>query len=138
MTGAGEPGRRPLRWRWLWPAAAYAALVFLLSSLSNPFPFEPTGLLTLDKLLHFVEYAVLGALLAWGLSRAGMALASGGLWAAVVGSVYGLTDELHQAFVPNRSADARDWLADTAGALAGALAVVAFLRRRGARASIRA
>jgi VanZ family protein len=67
-----------------------------------------------------------------------MALSSGGIWAAVVGSAYGLTDEVHQAFVPNRSADPRDWLADTAGALAGAIVVVAFLRRRGARASIRA
>jgi VanZ family protein len=133
----GRPGAR-LRWRWLAPALAYAALIFLLSSLSNPFPFKPSGLLTLDKLLHFVEYGALGALLAWGLHRAGMAVSSGGVWAAVLGSAYGLTDEVHQAFVPNRSADPRDWLADTAGALVGALVVAAILRRRGARASIRA
>jgi len=130
------PAGRPLRWRWLAPAMGYAALIFFLSSLSNPFPFKPTGLLAWDKLHHFVEYAALGALLAWGLARAGLALSSAVVWAAVLGSAYGLTDEVHQAFVPNRSADPRDWLADTAGALAGAVVVLVILRRRGARASI--
>ena len=135
MTG---PSARALRWRFLGPAAGYAALIFFLSSLSHPFPFKPTGLLTLDKLLHFVEYAAFGALLAFGLARAGLAISSGGVWAAVLGSAYGLTDEVHQAFVPHRSADPRDWMADTAGALVGAVVVVLILRRRGARASIRA
>jgi VanZ family protein len=133
----GRPGPR-LRWRWLGPALGYAALIYFLSSLSNPFPFAPAGILTFDKLLHFVEYAGLGALLAWGLARAGLAVSSGGVWAAVLGSAYGLSDEVHQAFVPSRSADPGDWLADTAGALVGAVVMVAFLRRRGARASIRA
>lgn len=131
----GPPGRR-LRWRWLGPALGYAALIFFLSSLSNPFPFKPTGLFALDKLLHFVEYATLAALLAWGLVRAGLAVSSGGVWAAVLASAYGLTDEVHQAFVPGRSADPRDWVADTVGAVVGAVAVVAFLRRRDARSSI--
>jgi len=127
-----------LHWRWLLPALAYAALIFLLSHLSNPFPFKPTGLLTYDKLLHFLEYLAFGVLLAWGLSRAGLAVSSAGVWAVVLGSAYGLTDEIHQAFVPKRSADPLDWLADTAGVLAGAIVAVVILRRRGARASIRA
>ena len=133
MTG---PAGRPLRWRWLGPALGYAALIFFLSSLSNPFPFKPTGLLTLDKLLHFVEYAAFGGLLAWGLARAGLAVSSAAVWAAVLGSAYGLTDEVHQAFVPNRSADPRDWVADSVGTLVGAVVMVVILRRRGARASI--
>jgi len=120
-----------LRWRWLVPALAYAGFIFVVSHLSNPFPFTPTGLLAWDKLLHLCEYTALGALLAWGLARAGASLATGGVWAAVLGSAYGLTDEIHQAFVPNRTADPGDWLADTAGALLGALLAAAFLRRRG-------
>jgi len=32
---------------------------------------------------------------------------------------YGMTDEIHQYFVPGRSADPWDWLADTVGANAG-------------------
>ena len=132
----GRAGR--LRWRWLAPALGYAAFIYFLSSLSNPFPFTPTGFLAWDKLHHFVEYVAFGALLAWGLARAGLAISSGGVWAVVLGSAYGLTDEVHQAFVPNRSADPRDWVADTVGALVGAVVVALILRRRGAQASIRA
>lgn len=135
MSGAAGPS---LRWRWLGPALGYAGLIFFLSSLPNPFPFKPTGILTWDKLLHFAEYGGFAAVLTWGFWRAGMAVSSSWIWAVVIGSAYGLTDEVHQAFVPNRSADPRDWLADTAGALAGALVVGLLLRRWQSRASIRA
>lgn len=33
-------------------------------------------------------------------------------------SLYGATDEVHQYFVPERSSDVLDWIADTVGALA--------------------
>lgn len=32
-------------------------------------------------------------------------------------SVYGISDEWHQSFVPGRMSDVNDWLADTVGAL---------------------
>jgi VanZ family protein len=35
--------------------------------------------------------------------------------------LYGATDEVHQAFVPFRTSTWSDWLADTAGALIGAI-----------------
>jgi VanZ family protein len=38
-------------------------------------------------------------------------------------SVYGATDEWHQAFVPLRTSDVRDWIADTTG---GALAILLY------------
>ena len=41
--------------------------------------------------------------------------------AIVTASVYGLTDEVHQAFVPLREASWQDWLADTMGAVIGAI-----------------
>jgi len=43
------------------------------------------------------------------------------LAAALLASLYGATDELHQAFVAERTADARDWMADTIGGLLGAM-----------------
>jgi VanZ family protein len=67
---------------------------------------------------------------------------SGGEWARVTGRVvlvavalataYGITDEVHQAFVPGRSPDPRDVVADAVGATAGAFGyyVVARLRAR--------
>lgn len=43
------------------------------------------------------------------------------LLAALFASLYGATDELHQAFVDERTADGRDWVADSIGGLLGAL-----------------
>ncbi len=47
--------------------------------------------------------------------------------AIFLGSLYGLADELHQYFVPNRYADPIDWVADTLGSAVGAIAVLTLL-----------
>ena len=80
-----------------------------------------------DKVVHFVSYAMLGASLAWAarLRTIGTAV----LWFGAA-SLFGAVDEWHQQFIPNRRADVRDWLADTAGAAAGVSLVTARLRRR--------
>jgi VanZ family protein len=122
---------------WLLPALAYAALIFYLSSLPNPLP-ALTGLVW-DKALHLVEYGGLGALLTLGLdgvSRLGLRRAA--LRAAALASLYGASDELHQAFVPRRSCELNDWIADTIGAALGAALAALILRAWRARASIRA
>jgi VanZ family protein len=120
------------------PAVLYAGLVFWLSSQSNPLPFLPTEIWSFDKLLHAVEYAVLGLLLARALRAGGLSPGRTFLGALLLASLFGASDELHQAFVPNRSCDPRDWAADTAGAAAGAVLGARSLRPRRARASIRA
>ncbi len=120
------------------PVALYAALVFWLSSQSQPLPFLPTEIWSFDKLLHAGEYAVLGVLVARALAAGGLSPARAFLWALLLASLYGASDELHQSFVPNRSCDPRDWAADTAGAAAGAALGARSLRPRKARASIRA
>jgi VanZ family protein len=51
------------------------------------------------------------------------------LWLAVVSSL-GAADEWHQQFIPSRSMDVRDWMADTAGAVTGLSLVTALARRR--------
>jgi VanZ family protein len=43
--------------------------------------------------------------------------------AILTASAYGLTDEVHQAFVPLREAGWQDWLADTIGATVAAVGV---------------
>ena len=45
-------------------------------------------------------------------------------------ALYGLMDEVHQAFTPGRIADPLDWLADVVGALAVAALVLLWHRRR--------
>jgi VanZ family protein len=46
------------------------------------------------------------------------------------GSLYGASDEIHQGFVPGRSPEVWDWVADTLGSIAGVLAYFRFHRRR--------
>ena len=80
-----------------------------------------------DKVVHFSAYGVLGASVAWAAQVRGL---RGLLRSAVVVSVFGAADEWHQQFIPNRRMDARDWMADTAGAVAGLSLVTALARRR--------
>ena len=102
---------------WL-PPIVYMVLIFHLSSESSPIP-EVTALVW-DKLLHLTEYALLAFLFCRALTGEGLGwlAATGG--ALLLTMAYGATDEWHQAFVPLREMDVRDWLADTAGAMFGA------------------
>ena len=96
------------------PPLLWAVAVFAASSRST-LPQLPS-VLGWDKLQHTAAYAVGGFLIARALGRGWR----GALLAAVLGSLYGASDEVHQLFVPNRSSDVMDWMADTLGMLAGA------------------
>jgi len=69
-----------------------------------------------DKWAHFIAYGLLGTLILrtkWVLGRG-----TRGMFIAVsVASLYGISDEWHQSFVPGRYPDVVDWIADTLGAL---------------------
>jgi VanZ family protein len=102
---------------WL-PPLLYMALIFHFSSESDPLP-EVTHHLW-DKLLHTVEYGGLGLLFCRALSGEGIRWIRAVVVAIVLTSIYGATDEGHQSFVPQRTADVRDWFADNVGAMLGA------------------
>ena len=103
--------RRALLWA---PVVVYMAAIFYLSAQSSP-P-TPGGLP--DKVSHAIEY--------FGLALVVFRAVAGGLGAQVTGAraittmittmAYAVTDEVHQLFVPDRTADAGDLLADAAGA----------------------
>ena len=118
------------------PAALYAAVIFALSAQADPLPFLPPEFLLHDKLLHGMAYAALGGLLVPGFRGAGRSALAALLLAVGVSSLYGATDEIHQSFVPGRSPDPLDWVADTLGAALGAssalVASLALRRPRGA------
>jgi VanZ family protein len=93
-------------------------VIFLASSRS----YVPSPGITKvdDKFAHFAVYGVLGTLVC-RLGRGWRAA----VWAALVASAFGASDEWHQSFVPGRSTDIVDWLADTLGA---AVAVALYTR----------
>jgi VanZ family protein len=102
---------------WL-PVAAYMAVIFWLSSMTSP-P-GPNGWLS-DKAQHAIAYG--------GLAIVTLRATSGGRWWAAplgafalawaIASVYGATDEFHQAFTPGRTPDVLDLRADAIGAVLG-------------------
>lgn len=106
--------------------------VFILAATSVPMPAidAPAGA---DKGVHWILYFVLGALSA----RAVLANreARVGELALVFGAIllFAALDELHQHWIPGRSAEIRDWVADAVGSVCGMTAVVLLARRRPAR-----
>lgn len=83
---------------------------------------------------HFLEYTVFGVLIFHALFRTapGQRCALLVLAAIALASLYGVTDEFHQSFVPGRLCDPADWLTDTLGATLGAVIVLALSKRSGA------
>jgi VanZ family protein len=116
------------------PPLLWAAAIFSVSSRSA-LPRLPS-VLDWDKLQHSAAYAVGGLLIARALG--GGRDGRGALLAVVLGSLYGASDEIHQLFVPNRSSDPVDWIADTLGVLAGVGLWHLYLRHSERRAGRRA
>ncbi len=98
---------------WL-PALAWAGTIFFLSSRSR-LPDGPDLIPHFDKVAHFGAYGLLGLLLAHAVRATGLPLAA----AVALGWLYGASDEFHQSFVPGRSVELLDWVADALGVLAG-------------------
>ena len=117
----GELTRRRFLLYWL-PVLVWAGLIFWLSSLSvTPEPQAVREFPGWSQQAHFTLFLVLGALL---YRAAATPQASGGsniLLPVVVGALYAISDEAHQAFVPGRQADVLDFAVDCAGLAAGTL-----------------
>ena len=118
---------------WVWgPALAQMVAIFVLSSIPAV-PSLPGGLTGYTG--HFIGYGLLGALTLRGFARAKWnGMTASAAWRALAfASLYGVTDEFHQSFVPNRDASVEDWIADVAGAITGVLITLlaARLQRRG-------
>jgi VanZ family protein len=131
VDAPAQPARRPPsdghgrargpRWLRAWaPALAYMLLIWALSSIPKQFDFSRVPFR--DKGVHFVEYGALAMLLAHAALGTWRQMRSAGLFAlaAAVTTLWGIIDEIHQAFVPGRVSDAQDVMADALGALAGA------------------
>jgi hypothetical protein len=129
MTDAGKrPRLRSPAFLW-GPVVIQAVLIFGASSIPN-LTGLPGGIS--DKSGHGLGYAILGAVLLRAFSGGRL---SGVTWARAAGAlllatVYGMSDEVHQSFVPGRSPDVFDVLADSIGAacavVAGLAAAVAY------------
>jgi VanZ family protein len=114
---------------WL-PALCCAGAIFFLSSQSK-LPQLGPQFQNKDKVEHFIAYTTLWFCILLPL-RYGhqLSLTKSVVLAVVLTSAYGASDEFHQLFVPNRSCDVADWMADTFGGFIAASAYWIYETRR--------
>lgn len=111
------------------PPIAWMGLIFFLSSQSSlPLPQGFAGKIT-SYLAHFLVYGVLTVLYYRSLIPTGIPR-NRGIYAIALSAVYGITDEIHQSFVPNRTPSLVDLGVDVLGSLIF-LSLIALARRQG-------
>lgn len=102
---------------WL-PTIFIAGAIFFASSISDPpVLINMTGS---DKLLHIFAFIPLGffmhrAVNVYSFERTRFNI----ILSFILCSIYGFTDEIHQAFVPGRNSDINDIWADLIGSILG-------------------
>ena len=102
------------------PVIGYSGIIFYVSGLPSlgmplPIPF-------IDKLVHLVEYSILGFLFSRALKGTTLLTNKNILVSCTIFCIlFGLSDELHQMFVPGRDATLGDALADSIGGLLGGI-----------------
>lgn len=124
--------RRPARVRfiilflkyWL-PVLVYVTAIFVLSA--QPYLKPPIRFPNADKFYHLGEYLLLGWLLARAF-RVSLRVpypVMAAMMALAFGVLVGASDEFFQSFVPGRTCDIFDLLADTAGLVLAQMLFVA-------------
>ena len=94
------------------------ALIFIISSQPKLPPIPGLGCLeelsSSDKIKHVAAYAVLGWLV-WRALGDRYSRGARSLLVLAISVAYGISDEIHQKFVPNRTCDICDLAADALG-----------------------
>ncbi len=110
--------------------ALYCTFLFWMSHQSRP-PGSQIDFEGADKMAHFIVYGILAALVSVGLHRApkgNSALVR--LYAPILfATLYGISDEIHQYFVPGRTFSILDMVADGIGAITAQSLCLYFFKR---------
>ena len=127
--------KRSTRYLFLVLALGWAGVIFYLSSqpgIDTPLLFPGQ-----DKLFHLIAFGLLGFLLIGSMKTTRRGYRTMHVW-IVVGLValYGVLDEFHQYFVPGRSVEFNDALADAAGGLLGAWSMYYLVRLLARRSKV--
>ena len=106
------------------------AVIFSLSSIHGS-DLPEVGVPNIDKAAHIAEYLILGFLLIRAVSGSSqnISLAKIIVSVIIIASSYAIFDEWHQQFIPGRTCDIFDFMADFIGANIGILLYKARGRR---------
>jgi VanZ family protein len=102
------------------PAILYSMLIFGISSIPQT-KLPRLDILNFDKLNHLIEYTfyAMTLFLAFSNAKSEKIIKYAGLLTILTGLLFGITDEIHQIFVPGREFSMFDYAADTLGILLG-------------------
>ena len=106
----------------------YAGIIFFLSS--HPLPVKTTPFASFDKIVHILEYGILASLIYFALKSEFALTNKIILLAFVLSFLYGISDEVHQYFVPGRHADIFDVIANGFGSFGFPLVIQKIIRLR--------
>jgi len=103
---------------WL-PLILYCLFIYIQSA--HPSPKQIPSFPLVDKVLHVAAYGIMGILFyrAYQTLRIKDNIQLLMLLSVVSASLYGISDEIHQSFVPFREAEVADVIADIIGAFSG-------------------
>lgn len=76
------------------------------------------------KLAHYAVYIIGGILIYSFMNTFSMTMKRSFLFSQIIGTGYAITDELHQYFIPGRSAQISDILLDAFGVLTGIIMMI--------------
>lgn len=99
----------------------YMALIWYMSSNPDDLILDLPSSATdrfIKEALHLIEFAILYVLFVVALAANHKLTGAVSLTAAIIAGLYGIIDELHQSFVPARSATLIDAIKDIVGVLA--------------------
>ena len=120
-----------MTWRAWWPPAAWAACILVATWIPGaklPHIDVPEGT---DKVVHFVFFVVLAYLVERALRASGSVRVVPYVLFAL--AAFGAFDEFVQQFIPGRSMEFFDWVADVSGAIVGVVLARVVAERRAAR-----
>jgi VanZ family protein len=104
--------KTPSSWQWIYAVVLASTVVWA----SGHGEVAAPGIVDFDKFAHFSVFGLMATLVLRPFRGRHI------IWAVVIVSVFGATDELHQSLTPGRSMDFADWISDTTGAVVAVLA----------------
>jgi VanZ family protein len=107
---------------------AYCSAVFILSSSASPRMLPKIA--HADKVVHFIAFVILGILFFRAYYTLGQSVLRVILFTFISSTLFGALIEIHQYFLPYRSAEGLDIAADVAGCLTGIWICFLVTRRR--------
>ena len=110
----------------------YCVIIFVGSSIpGDRIDIDRPGI---DKMIHTVEYTILSLLLFISLRLSSTIKLNALFWISAIGSsLYGLSDEIHQLFVPLREFDILDIVCNTSGSILGSYVMVRYFNKDSSR-----